>query len=136
MESTAMKKRQITAQSLVGLGSLNMLLGAGLHLAGGYPRVSAALAASDLSGLLTNAMRAVFLMIGLMWITIALITLIAAFTQTRIRKPIVLLCGFSLLAAIPIWVGLMGWFIGNEMFLLSGALIALGGFLLPSSTNP
>jgi hypothetical protein len=131
-----MIKRQIVAQLLVGLGSLNMLAGAGLHLFAGYPRVSAALASSNLNGLLANAMRAVFLMIGLMWITIAIVTLIAAFTQTRIRKILVVFCGFSLLAGIPIWVGLMGWFIGNEMFLLSGALITFGGFLLPSSTKP
>jgi hypothetical protein len=131
-----MNKRQIVAQLLVALGSLNMLLGAGLHLFAGYPRLSVALAASNLGGLLENAMRAVFLMIGLTWITIAVVTLIAAFTQTRIRKPLVLFCGLSLLAEIPIWVGLMGWFIGNEMFLLSGVLITFGGFLLPSSTKP
>ena len=59
-----MNKRQIVAQLLVGLGCLNVLAGAGLHLLAGYPRVSAALAASNLTRLLANAMRAVFLMIG------------------------------------------------------------------------
>lgn len=131
-----MNKRQIVAQLLVGLGSLNMLVGAGLHLFAGYPRVSAGLAASNLNGLLGNAMRAVFLMIGFTWITIAVVTLIAAFTQTRIRKPLVLFCGLSLLAEILIWVGLMGWFIGNEMFVISGVLITFGGFLLPPSKKP
>jgi len=130
-----MKKRQIVAQLLVGLGSLNVLIGAGLHLMGGYPRVSAALAASNLTGILANALRAVFLMIGFAWITIAIVTLIAAFTQTRIRKPLVLFCGLSLLAEIPVWVGLMGWFIGNEMFLVSGILITFGGLLLPPSAS-
>jgi hypothetical protein len=128
-----MNKRPIVSQLLIGLGSLNVLVGAGLHLFAGYPRLSAALAASNLSGLLANAMRAVFLMIGFTWITIAIVTLIAAFTQTRIRKALVLFCGLSLLAEIPIWVGLMGWFIGNEMFLVSGVLITCGGFLLPPS---
>jgi hypothetical protein len=127
------KKRQIVAQLLVGLGSLNVLVGAGLHLMAGYPRVIAALAASNLTVLMANAMRAVFLIVGLAWITIAIVALIAAFTQTRIRRVLVLFCGFSLLAEIPIWVGLMGWFIGNEMFLLSGVLITFGGFLLPPS---
>lgn len=131
-----MKKRQIVAQLLIGLGSLNVLVGAGLHLYAGYPRLSAALAASNLSGLLANAMRAVFLMIGFAWITIAVVTLIAAFTQTRIRKPLVLFCGLSLLAEIPVWVGLMGWFIGNEMIVVSGVLITFGGFLLPPSPKP
>ena len=131
-----MNKRQIVAQLLVGLGSLNVLVGAGLHLLAGYPRLSVALAASNLSALLANAMRAVFLMIGFTWITIAVVTLIAAFTQTRIRRILVLFCGLSLLAQIPVWVELMGWFMGNEMFLLSGVLITFGGFLIPSSTKP
>jgi glucose-6-phosphate-specific signal transduction histidine kinase len=131
-----MNKRQIVAQSLVGFGSLIMLVGAGLHLYAGYPLASTALAASNLTLLMANAMRAVFLMIGLTWITIAVVTLIAAFTQTRIRKPLVLFCSLSLLAAIPIWVRLMGWFIGNEMFVLSGVLVAFGGFLLPPSPKP
>ena len=131
-----MNKRQTVAQLLVGLGSLNVLVGAGLHLLAGYPRRLAALAASNLSALMADAMRAVFLMIGFTWITIAVVTLIAAFTQTRIRRILVLFCGLSLLAQIPVWVELMGWFIGNEMFLLSGVLITFGGFLIPSSTKP
>lgn len=131
-----MKKRQIVAQLLVALGSLNVLVGAGLHLLAGYPLLSKALAASNLGGILGNAMRAVFLIVGMAWITIAIVALIAAFTQTRIRKVLVLFCGFSLLAEIPIWVSFMGWFIGNEMFLLSGVLITLGGFLLPPSRKP
>jgi glucose-6-phosphate-specific signal transduction histidine kinase len=81
-------------------------------------------------------LRAVFLMIGCMWITLAVIILIAAFAQTTTRKPIVLFCGFALLAQIPIWVGLMGWFVGNEMFLAAGALIACGGLLLPPVSPP
>jgi hypothetical protein len=76
-------------------------------------------------------MRAVFLMIGLMWIVIAVVTLIAAFTRTQIRRVLVLFCGLSHLSAIPLWVRLMGWFIGNEMFLLSAVLITCGGLLLP-----
>jgi hypothetical protein len=126
-----MNKRQIVAQLLIGLGSLNMLLGAGLHLFAGYPLVVAGLAASNLDRELANAMRAVFLMIGLMWIVIAVVTLIAAFTRTRIRRVLVLFCGLSHLSAIPLWVRLMGWFIGNEMFLLSAVLITCGGLLLP-----
>ena len=73
-----MKKRQIVAQLLVGLGSLNVLVGAGLHLLAGYPLLSKALAASNLGGILGNAMRAVFLIVGMAWITIAIVALIAA----------------------------------------------------------
>ena len=85
---------------------------------------------------MAHAMRAVFLIIGFTWITIAVVTLIAAFTQTRIRRILVLFCGLSLLAQIPVWAELMGWFMGNEMFLLSGVLITFGGILIPSSTKP
>jgi len=130
-----MHKRQILAQSLIGLGALNVLAGAGLHLSAGYHLASTALAASNLAPLLANAMRSVFLMLGITWIVIAVITLIAAFTRTRVRRILVLFCGLSLVAEIPLWVGLMGWFIGNEMFLVSGALITIGGFLLPPA-NP
>jgi hypothetical protein len=131
-----MNRRQTVARLLAGLGSLNTLVGAGLHLFAGYPILVAALAASNLNPVFAKAARAVFLLTGFAWITIAVVTLIAAFTQTRIRKALVMVCGFSLLAGIPIWVGLMGWFIGNEMVLLSGALITVGGFLLPPSSNP
>jgi hypothetical protein len=126
-----MNKRRRIAQVLVGLGSLNVVVGATLHLVAGYPIASAALAASNLSALMLGAMRAVFLMIGWTWIMIAALTLIAAFTETRIRKTIVLFCGLGLLAQIPEWVRLMGWFIGNEMFLAAAALIVCGGLLLP-----
>ncbi len=127
-----MSKRHVVARVLIGLGSLNMLVGAGLHLSAGYPRLSAVLAASNLTPFYANAMRSVFLIVGMAWITIAIVALIAAFNQTRIRKPLVLFCGLSLLAEIPVWVALMGWFIGNEMFVLSGVFIVCGGFLLPS----
>ncbi len=131
-----MNRRQVVAQSLVGLGSLILLLGAGLHLFAGYPLLAAALESSNLNLAFANAARAVFLLMGFAWITIAVVTLIAAFTQTRIRRILVLVCGLAVLAEIPIWVRLMGWFIGNEMVLLSGILITFGGLLLPPSTKP
>jgi hypothetical protein len=120
-------RRQVTAQVLIGLGCLVVLVGSALHLIAAYPRVSAALAASNLSEDLRNALRAVFVMIGLTWIVVAVVTLIAAFDRSQVNKPIILCCGFALLVQIPIWVGLMGWFVGNEMFLLGAGLIVCGG---------
>jgi hypothetical protein len=122
-----MNKPQRTAQVLIGLGCLVLLLGAALHLIAAYPKVSAALASSNLNEALRNAMRAVFLMIGLTWIVVAVVTLIATFARTRTSKLIILFCGLTLLLQIPIWVSLMGWFIGNQMFLLGAALIVCGG---------
>lgn len=125
-----MNKRRIAAQSLIALGSLDILGGAALHLLAAYPRVAAALAASNLNAGMAAAMRAVFVMIGCMWIVLAIVALMAAFARSSTGKAIALFCGFALLAQIPIWVRLMGWFVGNEMFLAAGLLIACGGLLL------
>jgi hypothetical protein len=125
----SINKHQRTAQILIGLGCLVLLVGSTLHLIAGYPRVSAALATSNLDEGLRNALRAVFLMIGLTWIVVAVVTLIAALVRSLTSKPIILICGFALLLQIPIWVGLMGWFVGNEMFLLGAGLIVCGGLL-------
>lgn len=130
-----MNVRQTSARILIALGSLDIAVGAVLHLAAGYPIVLAGLAASNLDAGLRNAMRAVFLMIACLWIVVAGVTLIAAFAKAGNRKTIVLFCGFTLLAQIPIWVKAMGWFIGNEMFLVAGVLIACGGLLLPPASN-
>lgn len=124
-----MNKPQRTAQILIGLGCLIVLVGATLHLLAAYPKVSAVLASSNLNEALRNALRAVFLMIGLTWIVVAVVTLIATFARTRTSKPIILFCGLALLLQIPIWVSLMGWFVGNEMFLLGAGLIVCGGLL-------
>jgi hypothetical protein len=120
-------RKQRTAQILIALGSLILLVGSALHLAGGYPIISSALAKSNLDGGTRNALRAIFLMIGLTWIVVALVTLVAAFAITRTSKAVTLLCGFALLLQVPIWMHLMGWFVGNEMFLLGSGLIVSGG---------
>lgn len=124
-----MGKHQRIAQIVVALGCLVVLVGSGLHLGGGYPIVSAALAKSNLDDGIRNALRAVFLMIGMTWILVALVTLIAIFAISRTSKLVTLLCGFALLIQVPIWVNLMGWFIGNKMFLLGAGLIVSGGLL-------
>ncbi len=114
-----MNKRQRTAQSLVVLGSAIVLVASILHMAVAYPKVSAALIASNLDEVLRNALRAVFLMIGFSWIVITVVQLIGTFARAQANKPIVLFSGFALLLQVPVWVGLMGWFVGNEMFLLA-----------------
>lgn len=115
---------------LIGIGCLVVLVGSALHLIAAYPRVSAALVVSNLNEGVRNGLRAVFMMIGFTWIVIAGVTLIATFSTTRTTKATVLFCGFALLFQIPIWVGLMGWFVGNEMFLVAAGLIVIGGLLL------
>lgn len=126
-----MFNRQRTARILIGVGCLILLAGSSLHLIAGYPRVSAALAASNLSEDFKNALRAVFLLIGWTWIVIVIVTLIAAFSRSQAGRPMILFCGFALLIQIPVWVALMGWFVGNEMFVLGAVLIVCGGLLAP-----
>ncbi len=129
-----MNKRERVAQLLAGLGAAVAMTGAVLHLVLGYPQVVATLAASNLSAEFKDALRAAFLMLGFTWIAIAIVVLIAAFTTTKIRKVMVLFWGLALLVQIPVWVGLMGWFIGNEMFVTAGALIVCGGVLFPPAS--
>ncbi|MBV8831009.1 MAG: hypothetical protein JO108_17460 [Acidobacteriaceae bacterium] len=124
-----MSKRQRIAQTLATVGCLVVLVGSGLHLRGGYPIISAALTKSNLDESIRNALRAVFLMIGMTWIGLALVTLIATFAISRTSKPVIFLCGCVLVLQVPIWVELMGWFVGNEMFLLGAGLIVSGGLL-------
>lgn len=128
-----MNKRLRIAQSLIGLGCLVVLAGSAMHLMLAYPKVSAALASSNLAGALGNALRSVFFLIGIAWIAIAVVTLIASFGKGPVCKPIILFCGFTLLLMVPIWVGLMGWFLGNEMFIVAGGLIVGGGLLFRTS---
>ncbi|HEX3682951.1 MAG TPA: hypothetical protein VHU83_10455 [Bryobacteraceae bacterium] len=66
-----MNKPQAIARTLISLGCLVVVVGSILHLIAGYANVSAALATSNLDEGLRDAMGAVFLMIGLSWIALA-----------------------------------------------------------------
>lgn len=120
------------ARSLVAPGCLLVLAGAALHTKFGYPTITAALTPSNLSTEMQEVVRAVFLLIGCNWLLIAIVAAVAAFTATKIRKAIVLICGLGLLLQIPLWVAIMGWFAGNILFLVAGLLITSGGLLFPS----
>ena len=121
------------ASLLVGLGCAVLLAGAALHLIAAYPQVSAGLRGSNLNTGIQAALRAVFLLIGWDWIAIAMIVLIAAFTATRIRKPLVLICGFLPLLHAALMLAFLGWFVGSDMILASALLILCGALLLDSS---
>lgn len=125
--STAVSKFQKTGKILIALGCLIVLAGSGLHLIAGYPVISAALAISNLDVDLKKALRAVFLLTGFSWIAIAVVTLVVTFAKTQRSKPVALLCGFALLVQIPVWVGVMSWFVGNEMFAVAAFLLVCGG---------
>jgi hypothetical protein len=128
-----MNGRLKASRLLIGFGCFVMLAAAALHLLNAYTRVSPALTASNLNAGLQAAFRAVFLLVGWDWIVFAAIILIAAFTETRIRRAIILICGFALLVQTAVMVGLMRWFIGSQMLFATSLLILLGGLLLPQS---
>ncbi|MGH9734684.1 MAG: hypothetical protein ACRD8A_08860 [Candidatus Acidiferrales bacterium] len=124
-----MNGRIKAAQWLVGIGCFILLVGAGLHLAAGYPRISKILAVAPIDAGFRGALRAIFLSLGWEWIVLGVIVLIAAFTDTRIRKPIVLIGGFAMLVDAAVMAKLIGWFVGTDMILVSGLLVVLGGFV-------
>ena len=131
-----MNGRRKGASLLVGLGCAVLLTAATLHLIAGYPQVSSALRGSNLNMGLQAALRAVFLLIGWDWIATAIIVLIAAFTATRIRRALVLFCGFLLLFHAALMLAFLGWFVGSDMILASALLILCGGLLLAGSEAP
>jgi len=131
-----MNGRRKAARVLVASGSVVLLAGAALHSMLAYPIVSAALAASNLSGSLQSAMRAVFLLVAWDWIVIAIIVLFAGFTETMLRRIVIVFCGVALLVQTGIMLRFLGWFTGSEMIVAAGLLIVSAGLVFaPSSTT-
>jgi hypothetical protein len=131
-----MNGRRKAARVLVAFGSVVLLAGAALHSMLAYPSVSAALAASNLSHSLQSAMRAVFLLVGWDWIVIAMIVLFAGFTETMLRRIVIVFCGVALLVQTGIMLRFLGWFTGSEMIVAAGLLIVSAGLVFaPSSTT-
>lgn len=124
-----MNRRDKTAQILVALGSLVLFASTVVHCAGAYPRLSHLLGASNLGVPLQQALRAVFLLAGVDWVAIAVVALLAAFTATRLRKVLVLVCGVTVLVETGLTLAYIGVFVGNEM-IGSAAVLLLGGGLL------
>jgi len=124
-----MNNRNRTARLLVAIGSIVLAAAAALHSLAGYPRVSSALNASNLIAPVPGALRAVFLLVGWDWIVIAVVALLVAFTETKLRKILVLICGVALLVAAGVILAFVGVFIGTEMIAAAAVFIILGGLL-------
>lgn len=116
----------------MAIGSLVLFASAALHSIMAYPKVSRALTASNLSAPLQAALRAVFLLVGWDWIVIAMIALVLAFTETKLRKPVVLFCGVAVLVATGLTLAFIGVFLGNELIGSAAVLIIVGGLLFES----
>jgi hypothetical protein len=124
-----MNGRNKAARIFVTIGSVVLFASAALHSIGAYPKLSAALSASTLDVHLQAALRAIFLSVGWDWIVIAIIALIAAFTATKLRKMLVLICGFAVLVETGLTLAFIGPFIGNELIGSAAVLLIVGGLL-------
>lgn len=128
-----MSGRNKAARILVAIGSVVLFASAGLHSLAAYPTVSTALGASNLSARLQGPLRAVFLMVGWDWIAIGIVALLAVFTETGLRKILVLLCAVAVLGETAITLAYIGVFLGNEMIGSATVLLLVGGLLVQNA---
>ena len=124
-----MSGRNQAARVFVILGSVVLLASAALHCFAGYSKVFPVLSTSNLNPGLRAAFRVVFLSLGWHWLLTAIVALLAGLTETKLRKMLVLLCGFTVLLEAGIGASMMGFFIGNEMIGAAALLLVCGGLL-------
>ncbi len=125
-----MSGRNKAARILVAMGSIVLFASAAVHSLAAYPRLSSALGASNLNVRLQDPLRAVFLLVGWDWIVIAIVALLAAFTETKLRKILVLFCGVAVLVETALTLAFIGVFLGNEMIGSAAVLLMVGGLLV------
>jgi hypothetical protein len=129
-----MNGRNNAARILVVLGAMVLIVAALLHLSD-YPKDLPAVRASNLGAPLQGAVRALYFLVGWDWIVIAIVTLISAFTLTKLGKRIVLFCGFALLVNMAVTLAFMGWFKGTDMLLASALMTLCGGLLFQNTAG-
>jgi hypothetical protein len=127
-----MNGRNKAGRIVVAISSIVLFASAAFHSLGAYPKLASALAASNLDPPLKAALRAIFLMVGWDWIVIAIIALVAAFTETSLRKLLVLFCGVAVLVETGLTLAMIGFFIGNELIGSAAILMIAGGLLFES----
>ena len=124
-----MNGRNKAGRILVVLGGIVLFASAAVHSVAYYKTLSPTLSASNLSAPMDAALRAVFVMVGWDWIVIAAVALLAAFTETKLRKILVLFCGVAVLVQTGLTLAFIGVFLGNEMIGSAALLIICGGLL-------
>ena len=110
-----------------------LIASAALHCFAGYSNDFPALAVSNLDPGLKAGFRVVFLSLGWHWFVTAIVALLASVTETRLRKPLVLICGLAVLLEAGVGASMMGFFIGNEMIGTGALLLVCGGLLFEKS---
>ena len=124
-----MNGRNTVGRILVALGAIGWFAIAVLHLRY-YPEDTARL--SVVSAPLQAEFRTIFLMVGWDWIVVAVVALLAAFTETTLRKVLVLFCGVAGLVQAALALALMGVFLGTELMWPASILLIVGGLLFRS----
>jgi hypothetical protein len=124
-----MNGRNTVARILVASGATGWFATAVFHLKD-YPKDTAKLGA--LSAPLQGGFRTIFLMVGWDWIVVAVVALLAAFTETTLRKGLVLFCGVAGLVQAALALALMGVFLGTELMFPAAILLIVGGLLFRS----
>jgi hypothetical protein len=124
-----MSGRNKAARVFVVLGCVVLFVSAALHIFGGYSQVFSMVAASNLSPVLKDAFRVVFLSLGWHWMLTAVLALLAGLSDTKLRKVVVLICGLAVLVEAGAGARMMGFFVGNEMIGTAAILLICGGLL-------
>jgi len=125
--------RKTVSRALVSLGCLVLLAAAAMHCFA-YQKFSApAVRASNLPMALQSVFEVAFLSMAWSWFVLALIVLVVTFGETRLGKPVALICAVAVLIQAIFTVPMVGFFIGNEMIGAASLLIIIGALLFQGS---
>ena len=124
-----MTTRRTVSRTLLTLGCVLLLVAAVLHYFVYGTFTGPVVHASNLPTALQSVFEVAFLSMSWSWLVLALIVLVVTFGETRLGKPITLVCGFAVLIQAVFTVPLLGFFLGNEMIGAASLLIISGCFL-------
>jgi hypothetical protein len=125
--------RNKAARVLVVLGAILLFVSAAAHSVAYLKVFSPAIGVSNLQAAFQSAGRVAFLLMACDWIVIAIVALVATFSDARLRKALVLICGVAILAETALTVPFVGFFIGNELIGSAGFFLLVGGLLFQQS---
>jgi hypothetical protein len=121
--------RNKVARILAVLGSVLLFASSALHCLA-YLKISApAVHASNLAPLMQSVFQVAFLSMAWSWFVLAVIILVATLVETRLRRTLILICGFAVLIQAIYTIPFIGLFLGNEMIGAAALLTIVGGFL-------
>ena len=127
-----MMTRRTLSRTLVTLGCIVLLVAAALHGLV-YLKLGPAVHASNLPTAMQSVFEVAFLSMSWSWLALSLIVLVVTFGETRLGRPIALVCGFAVLLQAVFTVPLLGFFFGNEMIGAASVLIIVGCSLFHGS---